>query len=497
MRLLQPIIRKLLLPPWRIVIVDDQRSWRGYELFMAALFLARQIEKTTKRPHIGIMLPTSGLAPLAIIATWMLGKTIVPINYLLSSRDRDYIIEHAELDTVITVTAMIDRMGDLPPQINQIRLDKLSFKGFPPFRRMTRRGDEFLAALLYTSGTSGRPKGVMLTAKNIETNVTQCVTWGKFTEKNVFLGVLPQFHCFGLTVLTLLPLYTGNKVVYTMRFVPKKILELLTTHRPHVFLAIPSMLNSLLAARSATADHFRSLHYLISGGEPLPQAVFDGYRDRFGCTLNEGYGLTETSPVANWCRPQDHKRFSVGQPLPGVEEKIVSPAGKSLGIEEEGEICIRGANVMKGYYKQSEATAAVFDGDGFFRTGDMGRIDGDGHLFITGRIKEMLVIGGENVAPRAIEETLNSHPGVTESAVIGIQDRSRGEVPIAFVEAREEALDVMAGLDAQLRAHCREHMAAYMVPQRVIIVSSLPRNGTGKILRRELRELLPEELQHH
>lgn len=490
-RLLQPIIRNLLLPPWRIVIVDDQRSWRGGELYIAALFLARRIMQVTTRPHIGIMLPTSGLAPLAIIASWMLGKTIVPINYLLSNKDRDYIIDQAEVDTVITVTPMIERLGDLPAKINQIRLDQMSFKGFPPFRRITARPADSLAALLYTSGTSGRPKGVMLTERNIETNITQCARWGEFTRGNVFLGVLPQFHCFGLTVLTLLPLYTGNKVVYTMRFVPKKILELLAIHRPHVFLAIPSMLNSLLTARSATSDHFRSLHYLISGGEPLPQAVFDDFRDKFGCTLNEGYGLTETSPVANWCRPRDHKRFSVGQPLPGIDEKIVSPSGKRLGIDLEGEVCIKGENVMKGYYKQPDATAAVFDSEGYFKTGDMGRIDSDGHLFITGRIKEMLVIGGENVFPRTIEEVLNAHPAVKDSAVIGVQSQSRGELPVAFVEVVADEPE----LETRLRSFCRENLTSYMVPQRVLVIDQLPRTSTGKIHRRELPDLLPAELR--
>lgn len=486
MELLGRMLRNLLLPPQRVVVVDDYRLWRGFELYVAALHVAREIERTTTRPHIGLMLPTSGLTPVGILATWMLGRTIVPINYLLRPADRDHVIENAELDTVVTVTPMIEHFGDLPPRVRQIRLDRMSFKGIPPLRRPVPRTEQHLAALLYTSGTSGRPKGVMLTASNLTANVRQCVEWASLPRQTVVLGVLPQFHCFGLTVLTLMPLWLGAKAVYTARFVPKKVLELMLEHRPHILLAIPSMLNSLLNAKGATREHFSSVRHLVSGGEPLPQRVFDGFRERFGITLNEGYGLTETSPVANWCRPQDHKRCSVGLPLPGVQEKIVSLDGTRAGVDVEGEVRIKGPNLTKGYYKLYEETITAFDEEGYFRTGDIGRIDADGHLYITGRLKEMMVIGGENVFPRTIEDVLDRHPGILSSAVIGIPDRGRGEVPVAFVE-------LVAGAtfdEAQLRTYCREYLAPYQVPRRVIRLEQMPRSPTGKILRRELRGLL-------
>ncbi|MCK4413530.1 MAG: AMP-binding protein [Candidatus Eisenbacteria sp.] len=486
MGLLEPMLRNLLRAPLRTVIVDDWRSWRGIHLLVAALHLARRIEQSTSRPHIGIMLPTSGLTPLAILATWMLGRTIVPINYLLRSEDRDFVIANAEVDTIITVSAMIDALGELPAGINEIRLDRIAFKGLPPLRRARCPATGDLAALLYTSGTSGRPKGVMLTAGNLESNIRQCIEWAGIPRKSVLLGVLPQFHCFGLTVLTLLPLWLGAKVIYTARFQPKKILDLLQAHRPTIMLAIPSMLNSLLNAKGAAADHFASVRYLVSGGEPLPQAIFDGFRDRFGVVLNEGYGLTETSPVANWCRPQEHKRLSVGPPLPGIEERIAAPDGSPLGVDQEGEVRIKGPNVMKGYYKLEGETSGAFDSEGFFMTGDMGRIDADRHLFITGRIKEMLVVAGENVFPRSIEEVLDAHPSVLSSSVIGMPDPGRGEVPIAFVEL------VPGGTfdEVTLRAHCRERLAPYQVPRRVRHLEQLPRSPTGKILRRELRNYL-------
>ena len=482
MRCLKPILRQMIFRPIRIAAIDDQRTWKAYEIYIAALHLAKKIEQTTDRPHVGFILPTSGLSPVAIIATWLLGRTVVPLNYLLKQDDLEYVIRDAEIDTIITVGPMLKHIGELPSDVKQIRLDEMKFKGMPPLRRMKRRPDDHLAALLYTSGTSGRPKGVMLSSGNLASNVEQCVEWSGFNRDDVMLGVLPQFHSFGLTVLTLMPFSVGCNVVYTARFMPKKILQLMSDHRPTVFIAIPSMFNALLHTKSSTAEHFSSLRCIVSGGEPLPQAVFDGFQERFDITINEGYGLTETAPVTNWCRPHEHKPKSVGRALPGVEHKIVDKEGTRLGLNTDGEVCMRGPNIMQGYYKLDEETSKVFDDEGYFKTGDMGRIDDDGHLYITGRFKEMLIIGGENVFPREIEEVLNAHESVKDSAVIGMQDDSRGEVALAFIELAEDAEFV----ETDLRSHCREALPQYKVPRGIRVIEALPRNPTGKILRREL-----------
>ncbi|MEE8154105.1 MAG: AMP-binding protein [Phycisphaerales bacterium] len=491
MRVASTIIRRLISSPRRVAAVDDQRTWRAYELYVGALHLARTIKRTTDAEHIGLMLPTSGLFPMAMLGTWILGRTVVPLNYLLKAHELEYIIDDAKLDTVITVTAMADFVGGLPQRVQQIRLDELSFKGVPPFRRARRRPENHLAVLLYTSGTSGRPKGVMLTSANLHANVRQCAQWARFTRDDVLLSVLPQFHSFGLTVLTLLPLVVGCTAVYTARFMPRKMLSLLREHRPTALIAIPSIFKALFHAKGATSDDFKSLRYIVSGGEPLPGAIFDGFRDRFGVTIKEGYGLTETGPVSNWNRPEDGHFKSVGMPLPDVQEKIVAPDGTRLGVDEEGEICIRGPNIMAGYYKRPDETAAVFDDEGYFKTGDMGRIDTDGYLYITGRIKEMLIIAGENVFPREIEEVLNAHASVLDSAVIGVQDSSRGEVALAFVELNDGAtFDETA-----LRAYCRDHLAQFKVPREIRPIDMLPRNPTGKIMRRELSDETPSAIQ--
>src|SRR5690606_20066710 len=186
---------------------------------------------------------------------------------------------------------------------------------------------------------------------------------------------------------------------------------------PTVMVGIPSMYNALMTVKDARDDDFASLRYVISGGEPLPDDVARRFRERFGRTLDEGYGMTETSAVTHWCRPEEHRAHSVGKALDGVRVRIVHESGRDLGPNEEGEIRVAGPNIMRGYYKQPDETARTFDSQGYLRTGDMGRVDEDGFLFITGRIKEMLIIGGENVFPREIEEVLNQHPTVHASAV--------------------------------------------------------------------------------
>jgi len=263
-------------------------------------------------------------------------------------------------------------------------------------------------------------------------------------------------------------------------------------------IAVPSMYGAMLSVKEATPEDFASVRIAVSGGEPLPNAIFDEFERRFGVRLLEGYGLTETAPVLTWATPrQPFKLHSVGQALPGVEVKIVDEAGCVLPPGRDGEILAGGRGIMKGYYKQPQATAAAFTdlevaGAGpdagapvyrrFFRTGDIGRLDEDGFLFITGRKKEMLKVAGEIVFPREIEEVLLRHPSVKAAAVIGKSDGLRGQVPVAFVEVHEgQPFD-----EGALRAWCREHVAGFKVPREVRRVDQLPRNPTGKILRRQL-----------
>ena len=250
------------------------------------------------------------------------------------------------------------------------------------------------------------------------------------------------------------------------------------------------MYNALMSVKQAKPEDFADLRLAVSGGEPLPTAIAEKMRERFGVTINEGYGLTETSPVTNWCIPEDYRAMSVGRAVPELETRIVDPANeRDLCAGCEGEIRYRGPNVMKGYYKLPELTAEAFDARGYFRTGDLGKLDPDGFLYITGRLKDLIIIAGENVAPREIEEVLNRAPGVAESVVVGKMDATRGEVPIAFVEPVEGAdIDPSA-----LRTFCREQIAPFKVPREVRVMEKLPRNPTGKVLRRDLKALANQD----
>jgi long-chain acyl-CoA synthetase len=482
-----PILRSLFGSLSRERVVDDRRAYKGAELLVGAMHIASAIKAKCNSQTVGIMAPTSGAFPMAGLATWCLGKTAVPLNFFLKQEELQYVIEDSGMDTLVTVQAMLDFMGYTPRVKNLIKLDNVDFKSFPEPIVPTFADASDLGVLLYTSGTSGKPKGVMLSHANIRANIEQCRRWIDIDKDFVFLGVLPQFHSFGMTALTLLPLMCGCKMVYTARFVPHKIVKLIREHKPNVFVAIPSMYNALLHVKDATREDFAGITYMVSGGEPLPKAVFEGFRERFGVTLAEGYGLTETSPVTNWCRPQEWREHSVGKPMPWLEQRIVDVvSGKVLGANEDGEVQMRGPNVMGGYYKLPDETAKAFTSDGFFRSGDIGRHDDEGHLYITGRLKEMIIVGGENVFPREIEEVLNTHPAVNATGVIGVSDPMRGEQPFAFVEFKEgQTAD-----EKEMLAHCRGKLAGYKVPAAIRVVEALPRNPTGKIMRRELKKLV-------
>ncbi|MEM9110989.1 MAG: AMP-binding protein [Planctomycetota bacterium] len=497
MALLRPILKQALLHPKRTAIVDDMRTWSYAKLLGGAFFMARVIRQYTDKPNVGLMLPTSGAFPSALLGTWQAGKVAVPLNYLLSKEDLHHVIHDSGLDTVFTATKLLDVVGEdaIPEGVKVVKLDELNFKGLPPVRWPAAPRDEDLAVLLYTSGTSGKPKGVMLSHRALDSNVRAIIEHAHLGPTNKFLGVLPQFHAFGVTALTLMPLCLGAEVIYTARFVPRKLIELMRKHKPNIFIAVPSMYGALLSVKSATADDFASLEFAVSGAEPLSQAVYDAYAEKFNCHLLEGYGLTETAPVTNWSTPQQNKQHAVGRALPGVTNIIVDDDNNVLGPNEAGEILIAGPSVMDGYWQLKDKTDEVFveiDAPGSepgkgktrcFRTGDIGKLDDEGYLYITGRKKEMLIVGGENVFPREIEEVLNMHPTVKASAVVGKADDMRGEVPIAFVELKEGATFD----DKELRNFVRDKIAQYKVPREIRQIGELPRNPTGKILRRELK----------
>lgn len=483
-------LRSMLRNFTRVMLADDRRTYRGLDLLVIALHTADLVDSKSSTPRVGVMLPTSGAFAGVASGVWFAGRTVVPLNYLLKPEELQYVIDDCGADLLIASRQLCETLKLEPKCKNIVYLEDLNFKALPTPRWPKLANPDDLAVVLYTSGTSGRPKGVMLTHDNLASNVRQMRSHVHFTREEIFLGVLPQFHSFGLTALTHVPFFSGARGIFNARFTPKKIVEAFREHRPTVFMGIPSMYNALLTVKDATADDFKSLRIAVSGGEPLPKPVADQFRQRFGVDICEGFGMTECSPVTHVRLPEDDAPGSVGRPLPEVVQRIVDPAtGRDLPPGVDGELRLSGPNIMLGYLNLPNESAASFDELGFLKTGDMARIDERGFLWITGRIKEMIIVGGENVFPREVEEVLDAHPDVFATGVVGERDDMRGETVVAFVEAEEgKTPDPEA-----LRAWCRDRLAGYKVPRRVVIVDALPRNPTGKIMRRALSERIRAE----
>jgi long-chain acyl-CoA synthetase len=336
--------------------------------------------------------------------------------------------------------------------------------------------------LIYTSGTTGRPKGAMLSHGNLWHNVDSCRRILEHTEEDRMAVILPLFHSYMLTVGMLLPLLGGGSMVLVRSLSPlKNLLEELFSKRPTILPAIPQFYRGLAASPLQGPLPVR---VFISGSAPLPVQVLREFEAKFGVPLVEGYGLSEASPVVSKNPLRGvRKPGSIGLPIPDVEMSVQDEHGRHLGPGEVGEICVRGGNVMMGYWNQPAETARALR-EGWLLTGDVGYRDVDGYYFITDRKKDMLLVNGNNVYPREIEEVIYEFAGVKEAAVVGVPDSRRGERPLAFVAAADGAtLD----LD-ELARFLKRRLADYKQPREIRLVPALPRNATGKILKTVLRE---------
>jgi len=345
-----------------------------------------------------------------------------------------------------------------------------------------------LALLQYTGGTTGIAKGVMVTHANLAANVQQCATqlhaFGRGSE--TFLAILPFFHVYGLTVCLNLPAALAATVYPIPRYVPADLLRAIHTLRPTIFPGAPAIYGSLMQQKDLARYDISSLRYLVSGSAPLPQEVQRRFHQLTGAEIIEGYGLTEASPVTHF-NPLNgvRKQGSIGLPLPCTDARIVDlkTGDTVLGPGQEGELCIRGPQVMRGYWKRPEDTAATLR-DGWLYTGDVAVMDEEGYFTIVDRKKDLVIIGGYNVYPREIEEVLYEHPKVKEAAAVGLPHPARGEVIKAYVVPREgETVQ-----RSEIVAWCRRKLANYKVPREVEIRADLPKTLVGKVLRRALRE---------
>jgi long-chain acyl-CoA synthetase len=413
------------------------------------------------------------------------GGVAVPINNFLKPAEVNFILQDAGIDVLITdqeLGAQFSPLVSARPSLKLCLVEGLN--GLNELKREPKHLQESeLAVIIYTSGTTGRPKGAMLSHNNLLHNVESCRIVLQTVEADRFAVMLPMFHSYMLTVGMLLPLIVGGSMVLIKSLhPPRAALQEVFQRKTSVLPGIPQFYRSMV---NAPIQPPLPLRYCISGAAPLPAQVLKEFEEKFRIPLIEGYGLSEASPVVTK-NPLDGRRKagSIGLPIPHVEVSIQDETGRELGTDEIGEVCVRGGNVMLGYWNQPEETAKTMRKE-WLLTGDIGYRDADGYYYITDRKKDMLLVNGINVYPREIEEVLYQYPGVKEAAVIGKPDHRKGEQPVAFVAAADGInLDEKA-----VQRFVKERLADYKVPRKVVIMGALPRNATGKVLKTELRRI--------
>ncbi|MCW2642251.1 MAG: AMP-dependent synthetase and ligase [Dactylosporangium sp.] len=430
------------------------------------------------------------------------GLVMVPLNPLLKAPEIAYHLEDSDARLLVTFELFADEARKGVAQLETpVPTYVVTLPGSDERREGTKHYDELYAAgdtrdivplspddtavLLYTSGTTGKPKGAELTHFQLFMNCTAAGELFEFRDDDIGVSVLPLFHVFGLSsVLNVVVRFAGTMVLVP-RFEADAVLDAIEKHRCTIFSGVPTMYFALINA-DLTGRDVSSLRVGVSGGAAIPGEVIRAFEQKFpGCVILEGYGLSESASTTTFnVSAEQRKVLSIGRPIWGVEVRIVDDEDKELppGPEHVGEIVIRGHNIMKGYYKKPEATAEAFRG-GWFHTGDLAYRDEDGYLFIVDRKKDLIIRGGFNVYPREVEETLYEHPAVSEAAVIGKPDEKFGEEVVAVVALKSGATTTAE----DLIAYAKERLAAYKCPREVRIVDELPKGPTGKILKMELR----------
>src|SRR4051794_8266229 len=440
--------------------------------------------------RVGVMLPNVPQFAVAYYGVLRCGAIVVPMNILLKGRETAFYLSDPEAKAVFAWHEFVDsaRTGAEAAGAEAIPVAPGEFERLlaapEPLTENAELDDDDTAVVLYTSGTTGTPKGAELTHANLYTQATILADdLFHMTADDVVLGALPLFHAFGQSDALNAPLYTGATVTMLPRFEPSLALSTMQADAATLFMGVPTMYTAMLHAPDRSQYELRRLRVCVSGGASLPVEVLRGFEREFGCIILEGYGLSETSPTATFNHmDRERKPGSIGTPIKGVEVKVAGDDGRPLAPGEVGEIWIRGHNVMKGYWRRPDATADVLTEDGWFKTGDMARTDDDGYFYIVDRKKDMIIRGGYNVYPREIEEVLYEHPAVREAAVVGVPHESLGEEVGAAVALKDGA----EATAEELRDFVKQQVAGYKYPRVVWLVDELPKGPTGKILKKEI-----------
>lgn len=483
--------------PDAVVIRADERSLTYGELDRAARGVATSLRERGVSPgdKVALLVPNVPEFTIAYFGILYAGATVVPINVLAAAPEVTYFLEDSGARTLVVHplfeaagregAASLDAQvllavpGDAPDSIGALAQAE-------PCDEPHKTSPQDTAVILYTSGTTGKPKGAELTHSNLLLNcavVVPRLTPPAPDGGHRAIATLPLFHSFGQTVIQNGMIATGGSFTLLARFTPEEAFELIERDRLTLFAGVPTMYFALLHHQGERAYDVSSLRACMTGGAPMPVEVMSAFEEKFNVAIQEGFGLSETSPVSSFTMlDKPRKTGSIGYPVWGVEMCIVDDEDQPLPDGERGEICIRGHNIMKGYLNRPEANAETLK-NGWFHSGDIGYRDEDGCYFIVDRKKDMILRGGFNVYPREVEEVLYEHPDVVEAAVIGVPHESHGEEVKAVVALGKDA---KVSPD-ELKTFCKDRLAAYKYPRIVEIIDALPKGPTGKILKRELR----------
>jgi long-chain acyl-CoA synthetase len=476
--------------PRSVAVKLDHLQLSYADLDEAAAGVAGLLRAKGVRPgdRIGVMLPNVPYFAVVYYGILRAGGVVVPMNVLLKEREVAYYLSDPEARLLFAWHEFADaaHAGSDRTHADCLLVEPGDFESLlaraEPIPDIAERDGGDTAVILYTSGTTGTPKGAELTHDNLGRNADISVGLFRTNADSVTLGALPLFHSFGQTCGLNATVRAGGCLTLTPRFDPTTALEIIQRDRVTVFQGVPTMYAALLNHPERERFDLSTLRLCVSGGAAMPVEVMRSFERAFGCTILEGYGLSETSPVASFNHPgRERKPGSIGTPVDGVQMKVIADDGEELAADEVGEIVIRGHNVMKGYWRRPEATAEAIR-RGWFHTGDLARVDEEGYFYIVDRKKDMVIRGGYNVYPREIEEVLYEHEAVREAAVIGVPHPELGEeVAAAVVVVPGATVDEVEILD-----FVKGQVAAYKYPRLVWFVDELPKGPTGKILKREI-----------
>jgi len=424
----------------------------------------------SKGHHVALIMDNHRAFVESLYAIWVIGAVAVPLNPDYTAAELSYILDNG--DVRYAIVASTDGIGKVPyttiEEINRVEGCK------PTNWHVT---DTETALILYTSGTTGKPKGAMLSHLNLYSNARDVAQFFLYKTTDIVIVALPLFHVFALTVALNAPLFVGAKLIILPRFSPTTVLDTIEREQATLFAGVPLMYNYMVQA--ATKRDLSSLRLAISGGSPLPLAIHEKFANIFNIQISEGYGLSEASPVTCFNPVGRTKIGTVGTAIPNVSLKIIDEGLSEVATGHIGELAVSGPNVMAGYYKNAEATTAAFTGH-YLRTGDLAFIDSEGYVTIVDRKKDLILVGGYNVYPKEVEEVLYRHPDITEVAVVGKRSKQLDEEVVAFVVSNTK-LD-----EEDLKAYCAKRLVRYKCPVRIQQIEMLPKNSTGKILKYEL-----------